>query len=55
VHQVGLVGVDVLDHVAVEARTVAYRRLEAHRVVHELEQLGDAGLGEATVGGELRR
>ena len=50
---VGLVGVDVLDQVGVEALAVADRSLEAHRVLDELEQLLDATHGKATLDGDL--
>src|SRR5512133_720827 len=44
-----MLGVDVLDEVAVEALSIPHRRLEADRVLHEVEQLLDALLREAAL------
>ena len=50
---VRLLGVGVLDQVAVEALAVAHRRLERDRILDEVEQLLDALLGETALLGEL--
>jgi len=50
---VRLLGVRVLDQVAVEALPVPHRRLERDRVLDEVEQLPDALLGEAALLREL--
>src|SRR5215207_11180975 len=49
----GRLGLLVLDQVGVEALAVPDGRLEADRVLYELEQLVHALDGEATLGGEL--
>ena len=52
-HRVGPVGLRVLDQVAVEALAVADGRLEADRVLDELEQRPDALEREAALLGDL--
>src|SRR5215211_5730490 len=51
----GRLGVLVLDQVGVEALAVPDGRLEADRILHELEQLVHALDGEAALDGELFR
>ena len=49
------VALRVLDQVAVERLAVADGRLEADRILDEIEQLLDARLGKAALLGELLR
>ncbi len=50
---IGLVGLRVLDQVAVEALAVAHGRLEADRILDQVEQLADPLDGEAALLGDL--